>query len=36
MDVYAWCIMTSHIHLIIGSKTSKLRDIMHNFKVFRL
>jgi len=34
LDVYAWCIMTSHVHLIIGSETNKLQDIMRDFKAY--
>ena len=32
LEVYAWCIMSSHIHLIIGTKQAKLQDIMRDFK----
>ena len=32
MELYGWCIMTSHIHLIIGSHTDKLERIMQNMK----
>ena len=28
MELYAWCIMTSHVHLIIGSHRDKLENIM--------
>jgi putative transposase len=34
LDIYAWCIMTSHVHLIIGSETNKLQDIMRDFKAY--
>ncbi len=30
--IYAWCIMSSHLHLIIGSKSSKQEDILRDFK----
>lgn len=30
--VYAWCIMTSHIHMIIGSKGKLLSDILRDLK----
>ncbi len=34
LEVYAWCIMTSHVHLIIGSTDKPLSDIMRDFKSF--
>ncbi|MDQ8005069.1 MAG: transposase [Pedobacter sp.] len=30
--VYAWCIMTSHVHLIIGTSGNKMEDILRDFK----
>ena len=36
LEVYAWCIMTSHVHLIIGTGGSnKLEDIIRDFKKYR-
>ena len=32
MELYGWCIMTSHIHMIIGSHADKLERIMQNMK----
>jgi len=32
LDIYAWCIMTSHVHLIIGTHQEKLENIMRDFK----
>lgn len=32
MELYGWCIMTSHIHIIIGSHADKLERIMQNMK----
>ncbi len=32
LEIYAWCIMTSHVHLIIGSQKNNLEDIMRDFK----
>ena len=32
LDIYGWCIMTSHIHMIIGSKTQKLEEIVRDMK----
>jgi putative transposase len=34
LDVFAWCIMTSHAHLIIGTHGSKMEDILRDFKSF--
>ena len=34
MELYAWCIMTSHIHMIIGSHGEKLEKIMQSMKKF--
>lgn len=32
--MYAWVIMTNHIHLIIGSKGDALSDIIRDFKKY--
>ena len=32
--VYAWCIMTSHVHLIIGTRKNPMQDILRDFKGF--
>jgi REP element-mobilizing transposase RayT len=35
LEVYAWCIMTSHVHLIIGTDgTNKLQDIVRDLKAY--
>jgi len=34
LEVYAYCVMTSHIHLIIGTATGVLSDIVRDFKSF--
>jgi putative transposase len=34
LEVYAWCIMPSHVHLIISSEGSDLSDIMRDMKGF--
>jgi len=34
LEIYGWCIMTSHVHMIIGSKKNKLEDIMRDMKKF--
>lgn len=32
MELYGWCIMSSHIHMIIGTKGENLEDIMRDMK----
>ena len=32
LEVYAWCIMSSHVHLIISSEKEHLSDIMRDLK----
>ena len=32
LEVYAWCIMTSHIHLIIGSNKEPIEGILRDLK----
>lgn len=32
--VYAWCIMTNHVHLIIGTKDKPMYDILRDMKSF--
>lgn len=32
LEIYGWCIMTSHVHMIIGTQGSKLEDIMRDMK----
>jgi putative transposase len=34
LEIYAWCIMTSHVHLIIGSNKEKPEDIVRDMKSF--
>jgi putative transposase len=34
MELYAYCIMPSHVHLILGSNNEPLADIMRDFKSF--
>ncbi|GIV34816.1 MAG: hypothetical protein KatS3mg031_2351 [Chitinophagales bacterium] len=34
LELYAWCIMTSHVHLIIGSCGIPMEYIMRDFKSF--
>lgn len=30
--VYAWCIMSNHVHMIVGAKNADLSDILRDFK----
>lgn len=32
LEIYAYCLMTSHIHLIIGTDKNPLQDILRDFK----
>jgi putative transposase len=32
LEIYAWCIMPSHIHMIISSSKNKLEDIVRDMK----
>lgn len=32
LEVYAWCIMSNHVHLIIGTQTGNQSDIIRDFK----
>jgi REP element-mobilizing transposase RayT len=32
MELYGWCLMTSHVHLIIGTKGNPLSNIMRDLK----
>ncbi len=32
LELYGWCIMTSHVHLIIGTKRNPLQNIMRDLK----
>lgn len=32
LEIYGWCIMTSHVHMIIGSKQNRLEDIIRDMK----
>jgi REP element-mobilizing transposase RayT len=32
LEIYGWCIMTSHIHMIIGTHGEKHEDIMRDMK----
>jgi len=32
--VYGWCIMTNHVHLIIGTKDKPMQDILRDMKSY--
>ena len=32
LEIYGWCIMSSHIHMIIGTHGEKLENIMRDMK----
>ncbi|MCB0280840.1 MAG: transposase, partial [Calditrichaeota bacterium] len=32
--VYGWCIMTNHVHMIIGTKGIKQQDLVRDLKSF--
>jgi len=32
LEVYAWCIMSSHVHLIIGTQGNPMEDIIRDLK----
>ena len=32
LEIYGWCIMTSHVHMIVGTHGEKLEDIMRDMK----
>lgn len=32
--VYSWCIMTSHVHMIIGTKANPMQDILRDMKSY--
>ena len=34
LEIYSWCIMTSHMHMIIGTSGGKMEDILRDFKSF--
>jgi len=34
MEIYAWCIMPSHVHLVFKSTIQKPEDLLRDFKSF--
>jgi len=36
LELYAYCIMSNHVHLIIGSEKMPLTDLMRDLKIYFL
>jgi putative transposase len=34
LEVYAWCMMTNHMHLIIGTQGNNMENILRDFKSY--
>ena len=34
LEIYAWCIMPSHVHLVFKSTVQKPQELMRDFKSF--
>ena len=34
MEIYPWCVMTSHVHLVYKSVVQKPEDLLRDFKTF--
>ncbi|MEO9873089.1 MAG: transposase [Ekhidna sp.] len=34
LEIYAWCFMSSHLHLIIGTRGEAMQNILRDFKSF--
>jgi len=34
LEIFGWCIMPSHVHMIVSSHDSKLEDIIRDMKSF--
>ncbi|MEP3387456.1 MAG: transposase [Reichenbachiella sp.] len=34
LEIYAWCLMSNHLHLIISSKEGRLSDTLRDFKKY--
>lgn len=34
LEIFGWCIMTSHVHMIIGTRGDKLENIMRDMKKY--
>lgn len=34
LEIYGWCIMTSHVHMIMGTSGKDLEDIIRDMKKF--
>jgi putative transposase len=34
LEVYSWCIMSNHVHLIVSARNNNLSDVLRDFKKF--
>ena len=34
LEIYAWCIMSSHVHMVVSSNKNPLADIMRDMKAY--
>ena len=34
LKLYAWCIMSNHVHLIVSAEQGNLSDVLRDFKKF--
>jgi len=34
LELYGWCLMPSHVHLIMGSRKNPMEDILRDFKSY--
>jgi len=34
LNVYAWCLMSNHLHLVVSARNENLSDILRDFKKF--
>lgn len=34
LDIYAFCLMTNHLHMIVGSRTEPVQDVLRHFKSY--
>ena len=34
LELFAWCVMTSHLHLIMGTRKQNMEDILRDFKSY--
>jgi len=34
LNIYSWCIMSNHVHLVVSAKNNNTSDILRDFKKF--